>query len=222
MSDESLASAPVTFPAIGTWAQFAYTIKRDRCFIEKYSTSALLERVELTRHFTSVVDGKTRHTWQEPIIHDLLVAGDYVWVLASDWFAVDNQKLALICLNKTTLLELDRVDLSPDEARERLWIAETDFLARGGAPQMWGGVTPEGAPWVNVVAWFTAPEGGSEESVIQEFGYSSPSITRAIKASNAFSDDTAQPSNDCALQNVAVSSQQLWLNHGLTLYARGD
>jgi len=179
-----------------------------RSVIRKYSASALLAELDLTREFThtefvAVAGGdRTINDVLAPNIHDVGVAGDYLWVLASDWWARDNQKLSLILVNKASMVEVDRIDLSPDVALERLWLTDN------GRPQLIVGVDADG-PWAQVIAWWSGPDAW----LVQEVRYVSSALEKTTLVED--SDPPHMPDYYGESVNVALSTgRQFWLDFG--------
>ena len=190
----------------------------DRPILRQYSGSALLGTLDLTREFPRVDEnGKHRIDYRSPTILEWVAAGNYLWVLAADWWAADDQRLGMILINKTSLLEVDRIDLSPIPGS--LWLIETDWAGSGGRPQIWGGVDATGEPWAQVSAWWS----GWHDSVIQEVRYVSSALSKAIISHTGWHDGGTQPARLTTVANIAIKpGAQFWLDAGVDLKKTTD
>lgn len=171
-----------------------------RCMLRLYTPSAQAWELDLTREFDQA--GDLYH--QEPWIWEYVVAGNYIWVLASDWWAYNDQRLTLILVNLSGL-ELTRFDLQPEGGSGELF----NIASR---PQLIGGSDGTG-PYVQVMAnWSTSGW------VAQTLRYNGASITRT-QAAHTSSDDSAPdriPQEAC---NVALdgAGSAYWIETGTTL-----
>ena len=188
---------------------FSYTSAFDRLVIRKYSSNAILDTLDLTREFSVTEDDFTRYYRQKPTVHEMGVAGDYLWILASDWWAYNSQKLSMIVVAKSTLTEVDRIDLSPDTGR--LWLAEY------GRPQLVVGVDGSG-PWAEVLAWWS---GDFDEWFAQELRVVADELTVTVRAQEASA--TNYPDKFRESINLAISPlKQFFLDDAVDFKVREE
>ncbi len=179
------------FSAAVNSAGFAYGATYRRCVLHIIGPSGLLEEtLDLTREF-SVGDDRYH---QEPIIWEYLVKGNYVWVLASDWFAYNDQRLTLILLNKTSGIELTRLDLAEGSGR---------LVSLGFRPQLLVGADGTG-PYAEVLADWTGPDEWIRQVI--RYNGSALTISDATSASVSFAE---KPSMNEAM-SLALDSKAYW------------
>lgn len=186
----------------------------DRLWLFRLTTDGLQDGALFTRVF-NVPDGTATVTYyQKPHIWECGVAGDYLWVLANDYWAWDDARLALILINKTTLVELDRIDLSPGTGWA--WAAES------GRPQLIRGVDADG-PYADVFATW-AKTGQPDTTFFQRVRYDTPNLTKSTLNSYEVGGGYPQhPDRLTELCNIALSpGRQFWLESGRYLTMRED
>lgn len=180
-----------------------------RLVLRKYSTNALLDTLDLTREFTETIDGNAYHYLRAPDVFEMGHTTDHVWLLAADYWAVDDVRLTMILVDKSTLSEVDRLDLSPDTGRE--------WQTTPGRPQMLVGVDGTGA-WAEVFSWWT---GTPASWVAQEVRIDAGSLVVATLAESASS--SSYPEKLMELANVAISPlKQFWIEAGVDFKVREE
>lgn len=173
-----------------------------RPVLRSYNSITVLDSLDLTREFEESGD----KYYQEPLIWEYGVTGDYVWILASDWTAFDTQKLSMILVNKTSLVQTTTLDLSVE--------AGADFAAGNGRPQLIVGTDGTG-PWAHVMAWF----GGNWK--VLEVRYNSPSLVASTVVSSGSS--STFPDQFGESINLAISPlKQFWIEAGADLKVREE
>lgn len=183
-----------------------------RLVVRKYSSSALLATLDLTRTFTATVDDKLYTYLKAPSIYEYAVAGDYLWLLCSDWWGAADQRLTMIVVDKSGsgLTEVDRLDLTPDT--DRLWMAEK------GRPQLVVGVDGSG-PWAEVLAWWTGDP--NDEWIVQELRVVSDELAVASRAQEAFASNYPDKFGESI--NVAISPlKQFFLDDSVDFKVREE
>lgn len=183
-----------------------------RLIIRKYSSTALLATLDLTRTFTATVDDKLYTYLKAPAVYEYAVAGDYLWLLCSDWWGAADQRLTMIVVDKSgaSLTEVDRIDLTPDTGR--LWMAEK------GRPQLVVGVDGSGA-WAEVLTWWTGDP--NDEWIVQELRVISDELAVAIRAQEAFASNYPDKFGESI--NLAISPlKQLWLDNSTDFKVREE
>lgn len=172
-----------------------------RLWLRVFSSAAMLTERDLTREYTEVDGaGHTIRHRRTPTIYQMAPLGDYLWVLCGDWYDKDTQKLSILLLDKDSLAEVDRVDLSPDEALERLWIADER------EPMIVG--TDGDGPWVQVAARWTGLTGDPDTWIVQELRYSSGFVRTLVIEDD---DENTGPARARAWNNLALSpGRQFW------------
>jgi hypothetical protein len=173
-----------------------------RCVVSGYlSSGTQMWELDLTRIFT---DGGGFITRQEPWIWDMVLTSDVIWILASDWWAVDSQIMTMIAVGRVSGLELDRFALP---------LVDGDLVDfSGGRPQIIGGVD-EGGPFVQMFArWDTG------DWIFQTLRYASSAISRESYASTSADTDVA-PVLLLELANAAIDGQgsAYWIHKGVSV-----
>lgn len=178
-----------------------------RLVLRKYSTNALLDTLDLTREFTATVDGNAYHYLRAPDVYEIGHTTDHVWLLAADYWAVDDVRLAMILVDKSTLSEVDRIDLSPGTGRE--WVSSY------GRPQMIVGADGSGE-WAEVFAWWS---GTSDSWIAMEVRIDAGSLIVATLAGETST--TSNPEKLMETANVAISPlKQFWFESGADFKVR--
>lgn len=128
-----------------TSVTFGYPLKFWKPVFKLYGPSGFEDECDLTRTFT---DGSGNIAYREPKIYEYGTKGDYLWVLAADWWGAEDSRLTLILINRISMAELDRLDLTPGSGRE------ANLASR---PQLLVGQDGDGV-FVEVTAIWTSPE----------------------------------------------------------------
>ena len=200
--------------ALETWAEAsaAYNSVEPtaRLILRQYSSSALLDTLDLTREFSEVDGDITRTYFQAPTVWEYGVAGDYIWLLAHDWWAFDERKITMIVVDKSTLTEVDRIDLAPGTGRL--------LIESAGRPQLFVGVDGDG-PWAHVYARWT---GTFSEWICQELRVVDGELVLEQIANEAFS-SSGRPDALTECANMAISPlRHFWIDAGVNLVLRQD
>lgn len=175
----------------------------NRLWLRVFSSNAMLVERDLTREYTEVDgSGKTIRHRRTPTIYQMAVLGDHLWILCGDWYSKDNQKLSLLLLNRSSLTEVDRIDISPDEDLERLaFIDEREPMLVG---------TDGDGPWVQVALKWDGLGSDPDSWIVQEFRYVSGDFVRTVMYTST--DDNTGPVRARAWGNLAVSyGRQFWM-----------
>ena len=155
------------------------------------------------------MDGNAYHYLRAPDVFEIGHTTDHVWILAADYWAVDDVRLTMILVDKSTLSEVDRLDLSPDTGRE--------WQTAPGRPQMLVGVDGTGA-WAEVFAWWS---GSPDSWVAQEVRIDAGSLVVATLAESASS--SSYPEKLIETANVAISPlKQFWVEAGVDFKVREE
>lgn len=176
-----------------------------RLILRQLSPTRQIRSLDLTRSFAETVGAKNYTHRRKPDLFTYLKAGDYLWLLANDWWDKDTQHLTLILVATATLTQTDRIKLEP--------ITGLTWLDTAGRPQMVRGIDSSEAPWVNVAAWWTTPN----EFFLQKVTVSGTTLAKTTLAHDTAAGDQL-PATMTEFANVAIrNGSQYWLDAGLNV-----